>query len=197
MINTVLNLLQQASDEDLMLSRKNCHIKGLHSIVLYKDKFDRLLRLYLTDRKHQMGNNMKDNLVINLGVHNHRYDLQLTSVHGKALNITYRITDNRSSNLRADCYKFYDKDTFEKQDRVFLKKGKVTLIDNIFMDKNTPHTVYVPYGNTASWLVQEGFEMRDHTMLYTNSDLKCKEYSLFNSADEVRKFVIDYYEGLK
>lgn len=190
----ILQLLSKASDEDLMMSMKDCHIKGLHSIVLYCDKYERLLRLYMTTPNHQMHNNMRDDLVINLGVHNHRYDLQLTRVHGNAANITYRLSDNRYSNLRVDVYKYYNKDSYIKQDRAFLRRKSITLIGNTFMDKSELHTVFVRANETASWLVQEGFEVKDHTLLYTNSDVKCAEYTRFESAKAVRDFVSEYYE---
>jgi hypothetical protein len=194
-IDEILDLLDVASDEDLLLSRKNCHIRGLHSIVLYSDKFNRLLRLYLTTPNHQMHNNLRDDLNINLGVHTHRYDLQLTKVHGKAVNVRYRIVDRKqdTSSQRVDVYKFFDKDNFIKQDRVFLRRKDLKLIDNTFMDKDELHTVYVPAGKTASWLVQEGFEVKDHTLLYTNKSVECESYENFKSAEEVKKFVIDYY----
>lgn len=197
-ITDVLDLLDVATDEDLLLSRKNCHIKGLHSIVLYSDKFNRLLRLYLTTPNHQMHNNLRDDLNINLGVHTHRYDLQLTRVHGKAANVRYRIVDRKqdTSSQRVDVYEFYDKDKFVKQDRVFLRRKDLKLIDNTFMDKDELHTVHVPAEKTASWLVQEGFEVKDHTLLYTNKPVECETYQNFSSADEVREFVKNYYNVL-
>ena len=195
-VHDILDLLDKASDEDLMMSMKDCHIKGLHSIVLYCDKFDRLLRLYLTTPNHQMHNNMRDDLNINLGVHNHRYDLQLTAVHGKAANITYRLSDSRCSNLRVDVYKYYNKDKYVKLDRAFLKRKSLKLIDNTFMDKSELHTVYVRANETASWLVQEGFEVEDHTLLYTSAEVKCTQYTRFKSAQDVREFVINYYQNL-
>ncbi len=191
----IMNLLSSASDSDLMMSRKNCHIKGLHSIVLYKDKFNRLLRLYLTTPDHELHNCANDDLVVNLGVHNHRYDLILSGVHGEAINIEYvKSRYERAYRQKVDSYVFHDKDTVNYCGKVFLSRGKSEKIEKLFLKKDKLHTVFVKENNTASWLVQEGFQERDYTMLYTNKPVNCQSHDFFSSADEVRAFVTNYYQ---
>lgn len=193
-VNHVLKLLSEASDEHLMMSRKNCHIKGLHSIVLYSDKFNRLLRLYLTTPDHELHDSTRDSLVINLGVHSHRYDLTLSRVHGDAFNIEYvKSNYEKAYRNQVRSYMFRSKDDFGYCGDVFLSRGKLSMIDRLFLPKDALHTVFVRECDTASWLVQEGFEERNYTMLYTNKPVECQSHEFFNSADEVRSFVTDYY----
>lgn len=195
-IQFVMYLLSAASDSDLLLSRKNCHVKGLHSIVLYKDNFDRLLRLYFTTPDHQLYNCMDDRVVVNLGVHNHRYDLHLTSVHGEATNVEYLKTQfELQYKTKVQSYLFRDRTDVVECGDVFLSRGKTQKIENLFLGKDELHTVYVKEQSTASWLVQEGFKQRDYTMLYTNKPVQCEQHDSFQSASDVRSFVTQYYSN--
>lgn len=195
MVTTILRMLEEAKDEDLMMSRMNCHIKGLHSIVLKNDS-GKLTRLFITTPKHQMWKNSDIDLVLNLGVHNHRYDLTLTSVHGEAKNIVY-LQAVEKYGVKTKVYRFKDKDDVTFLGYDWIREYSSNPITRIYMHKTELHTVLVQKGETASWLVEEGEEVKDYTLLYTNKEVKCSQFRSFSSAKAVREYVKNYYTEFK
>jgi hypothetical protein len=188
----ILRLLDAANDEDLMMSRMNCHIKGLHSIVL-KNESGRLTRLFLCTPNHEMWKNIDIGLVLNLGVHNHRYDLTLSAVHGEAKNIVY-LQANPAYGVKTKVYRFHDKDNVVYLGNDWIREYSSIPITKVHMNRTELHTVYVNRYETASWLVEEGEEVKDSTLLYTNKEVKCSQFKYFPSAKAVREYVKNYYK---
>lgn len=189
----ILTMLNKASDETLMLSRLNCHIKGLHSIVLENNE-GKLTRLFITTPKHHMWKNKDVNLSLALGVHSHRYHLQLIEVHGEAMNIIYNHC-NPEFGTEVDEYRFYSCDDVKYLGKAYLREYMSVPIINEYMNSNELHTVNVRKGETASWLVIEGTEYKDSTLLYTNKEVKCEKHRQFSSAKAVREYVKNYYKS--
>lgn len=83
-MNKILQLLDGATDADLMLSRKNCHVRGVHSIVL-RDLGGQLVRAFLTSPDHLLHQNTPEG-GYSLGIHDHLYGLTLEGVTGTPCN---------------------------------------------------------------------------------------------------------------
>ncbi len=190
-VKEILRMLDSAKDEDLMLSRFNCHIKGFHSIVL-KSESGRLTRLFITAPNHEMWKNSDINMVLNLGVHNHRYDLILSAVHGEAKNIVY-LQATHAYGTKTKVYRFHDKDNVIFLGYDWIREYSSNPINEVYMHRTQLHTVLVRKGETASWLVEEGEEVKDSTLLYTNKDVRCSQFKYFPSARAVREYVKNYY----
>lgn len=192
-MNKILQLLDIASDEYLMLSRFNCHVKGLHSIVLKNDN-GRLTRCFLADFNHAMHTNETHSDTMALGVHNHLYSLRLEGVTGNAINHNYTREEVRGSVL-FDAYGFQaGKLVPEKlaplkyRDYEFLVAGKV-----INLTAEDFHTVSVPRHQRASWLVYEGVVENYFTSMFTLNPEPVCTYDKATSPEQVREFVRGFY----
>ena len=192
-MNKIIQLVNQASDVDLMKSRFNCHLKGLHSIVL-EDNGGSLTRCFLAEKSHNLhSNDRHKSLMLSLGVHNHRYSLEIEGVTGSAVNYTFV---ESSMGVGCKCYRFYNKDEVELLgNRSLMLKKQIELTDGrlLLLGKNDLHTVFVPRREAASWIVVEGLEEADHTNLYTNSLVKCEGHCSPNSPQFVRDFVRRFF----
>lgn len=193
-MNKVLELLAQATDTDLMLSRKNCHIQGLHSIVLRNDK-GRLTRAFFTTPDHRMHENTLDGGLA-LGVHSHLYDITLKCISGKFCNHNY----TKALEAGASLFHGFASTPDKKVLRAGLHPLRLTSFQwvypndkPIFMDSEDLHTVYVQEGERASWLVQEGPQVKLVSQLYCLTRDPVCTYERFSSADQVRAFVNNFY----
>ena len=195
-IETLMQMLYLADDETLVrLSRKNCHVKGLHSIVL-SDNDGRLVRFYITSHEHTLFQNSHDGLFdLSLGVHSHKYDLVLTAVKGfdHASNLVY-IEDPSGTDVKKYDYSV-------EQGAVYIGVSSLCMvshkkIDIETMDSDTLRTVHVPEGMVACWLVEDGIETGSrHAELFSNSEIKFVKHQTFKSAEDVREFVEDLVYG--
>lgn len=193
MSDLMLNMLNHASDEDLMMSRFDCHIKGLHSIV-FKNDGGRLTRGFFTTPNHEMHRNYDiQRGKLSVGIHSHRYGLTLFGVSGMALNIQMR---HSRFGTEFSAYRYKSKDDIEFIQFDKLTTHSLTPITQsvaVTMDKDEMHTVFVQRGQCASWIVAEGQEENNYTMLYTNESPQCNDFISPKSPDEVREFVRHFY----
>lgn len=197
-MNKILQLLDSATDADLMLSRKNCHIRGLHSIVLKNDQ-GRLTRAFFTTPDHRMHENTLDGGLA-LGIHSHLYDITLECISGKFCNHNY------TKALEAGSTLFYGFDS--TPENKVLKPGlhplRLTSFQwlypedkPIFMNSEDLHTVYVQEGEMASWLVLEGAQEKLVSQLYCLTKDPLCTYQRFAIADQVRAFVKQFFTEAK
>ena len=191
-MNRIIKLLESASDVDLEMSRFDCHVKGLHSIVL-RNTNGILTRCFLADSNHNMYRNLNfDDMLLNLGVHSHRYDINITGVSGSAINMIFCESD---TGVEVSKYKFKNADDSDYIGESFLELKKLQAVqkdDSIYMLSNELHTMYVPKGQKASWIVQEFKTISDYTYLYTNNSPLGEKY-LTKPSGYVRSFVRQFF----
>lgn len=166
------SLYNQATDEDLLMSRRDVHTFGLDSYVLRKDAKGRLVRVF-----HIRGNMLQGNYPYSpsysIGIHNHRYDLAMVGVQGRAINYTWK----RGGSLRTDQHSLYE---FEWRTHIDGKgSSRLVGLANLTLDSaqelregerrfvaNTAlHTVWAEPG--AAWIIYEGETNRETTSMFS------------------------------
>lgn len=193
-MNKVLTLLQQATDADLMLSRFDCHVRGLHSIVLKNDN-GQLTRAFFTTYNHFMHENHL-NRSLALGIHDHLYDITLEGVSGQFCNHVFErgmqvgaTLVNRFSST-PELKKFWSVDGVKLKTFQWLQAGDV-----VWMDHKELHTVFVEEHEMACWLVYEGKRCKDSSWLFSLEREPICNYTPATSADQVREFVTGFFKG--
>jgi len=184
------HLLRQNWETILNKSLKNCHVKGLHSIMLI-DSPGQTVRLYIAERDHDMAGD-------NLALHPHHCNLTLEVVRGKINNITYRT--GKSVETRAK-WLYQSQITTGKMGFTLIDLIDRSLIQNsskilqqgdvIGMNASTIHTVKVNKGELAAWFVYEGMEDPNYVpYCWSNNDLANFDatglYQKFQSMEEIR-----------
>lgn len=191
-LNQLMGMMDDASGETLVsMSRKNCHVNGLHSIVLSSDGGN-LVRFYITSPDHKLFQNSHDGLFdLSLGIHSHKYNIVLVGLSGfdYASNLIYT-EDNFGSEVKKYDYSVEGGAVYSCLSKLSLDGYK--RIDVEVMLASTLHTVHVPEGVVACWVVEEWNRAEsEHTELFTNSNLEFVKYENFGTADEIRTFVRD------
>lgn len=152
----------------------NCHVIGLHSIMLL-DSPEKRIRLYITNTDHVLYKNKpgNSNQEMSLGIHPHNCDITLLVWNGGVTNIKFnRVVEN--------LYKYYN--TFSSigifseyryvtgigKDKYYIEKfaetsllefvSKDTLYngDSVFMKAQDLHTIHVDEFLNTAWFVFEG-----------------------------------------
>ena len=203
LINKILTNLDSIPDSTLMMSYKNCHVAGLHSIVL-NNNMGKLTRFFCADKTHNMHKNLS-NLMFSLGVHDHKYDLTLTNLFGRAINVNFSVEQVEFPNKGNVSFHTFSDGKATRGDtyipRALLKQTTLECLSDkpMFIDKDSLHTVYVPKGEPAAWLVEEGEEVKDFTRLYTNTPVISENtnYQRFSDANEVREFIRNIFVDIR
>lgn len=194
MKNKILQLLDKATNEELLMSRFDCHILGLHSIVL-ENRNGVLTRCFLANVNHEMHRNLNiDSMLLSLGAHTHRYEIEIQGVTGAAVNVKMEETQRIPPNCSR--YVFRDSANFEKAGESSLVVSSMQPIEknsSVYMAHNEIHTVYIPKGSKASWIVYEGDKVCGKTSLFTSLPVHCESYINPRSAQEVRDYVVNFY----
>lgn len=162
----------------------NCHVEGLHSIMLF-DSPGKTIRLFITSiGRHTLF------IPDVLAHHPHHCDLTLVCVKGKFENrIDFFEQDNEGPYSKFLYKSFINtgKFGFEKLDgkysSYFSYVERVEEGQSVFMKANVYHTVFVPQSQYAAWLVFEGKENSNYQPLcYSKNpleDIKAKEKHMY------------------
>jgi len=155
----VRHLLKNNKDEILNKSLLNCHIKGLHSIMLL-DSPGKIIRMYITDVNHELYE--KDALAF----HPHHCDLTLHCIYNVFANHVVNFSNDHLLNPMnrylyksaiivggKGGFKFDGVDYFTKPKKTYVTQGS-----SIYLDADTIHNVTVPERNISAWIVFEGKE---------------------------------------
>lgn len=150
----------------------NCHVMGLHSIVLGGDT-----RMFFTTEEHEMWRNEKINDNMTLAIHSHRFDTTLIPVYGQVVNHTYELVP--VGKFRGDVRECHYTSAIHDGELSLAATGnnmavldlRHRLLDEpIFMRNTELHTVSVSHGYDAAWLVMEGWhETEKSKPCYTNN----------------------------
>lgn len=190
MKHLIQHLLDNNIEEILNRSLLDCHVKGLHSIMLLECP-EKTIRLYVATKEHELYKNLPENAANGLSIafHPHHCNLTLHVVKGEILNWVAEVGEGkRGKALSKWKYQSAIKEGetrfkhigYEKIDTVdyqWLKTGECSM-----MKANEIHTVGVGKGEVAAWLVYEGLENREYNpYCWSNTALDKEDFKgLYN-----------------
>jgi hypothetical protein len=177
----IANNLKEIVEKSLL----NCHVMGLHSIMLL-DCPEKRIRLYVADVDHELyGNN--DLTSMTLGFHSHHCNLTLECVKGKFMNLVIEPTVKTDSDL-INSYFYESAITNGNMNFTLVGVRNFETVSNkiyhpgesVMMAAREIHTVTCPKGVVCAWLVYEGLEDENYVPLtYSNSDMNVKNEKLY------------------
>lgn len=176
MQHLIEHLIANNFEEILDRSLLNCHVHGLHSIMLLESP-GKTIRLYITDSDHQMSQ------LGDLAYHPHHCNLTLHCILGTMQNVIIepiKFRDSRVSHIVLDRFEYQSKikedvggfklkgwNEFHEPVINYMMEGSVE-----FMKAEDIHTVIVPEGEVAAWFVYEGMEDKEYQPnAWSNKDL--------------------------
>jgi hypothetical protein len=191
---SLLSFVEHASDGALLMSRKNCHAKNVSSIVLAVED-GRLFRAFLAWPGHRLADNRPDGF-LEVGIHDHRYDLTLSLIHGDVCNVLYQPTDEGGHRLHK--WRFsggiesgeivttsLGMSSLTETSREHLGHGYCMLLADDFHD--------IECRGVCGWFVAEGERKKRGTTLFTNAAVSGEGlYQPFTSRSDVIEHVYDW-----
>jgi hypothetical protein len=199
-MNTILGDLSLIPAQTLLMSKKNCHAKHVSSIVLINSN-GILTRAFLAWPGHQLFTNRIGSKFA-VGIHNHRYDLNLKFVAGSdVFHDVYQVTDK--VHVKFNKWTFssggtnvHPTVTADGKENLFLYRS--FQLDKVwrFCDNRVLHTIRTD--GPACWLVKESKPVNDITTLYTTTDTVETSglYESFASVEEVVNHVKEFEKCL-
>lgn len=175
----IRHLWRQSPERIAAASYLDCHVVGLHSVMLI-DKPGSTVRMFVATPDHALWLN-DGHLQMTLGLHSHHCDLVLHGLRGSFTNIIAMAADCETSRARFfSAYRYHSAilgtaGRFEALDttswfRLFprvLTKG-----ESVVMRADDIHTVGVEQGKSAAWFVYEGKDDPNYKpVTYSNRDL--------------------------
>lgn len=179
MIQLVQHLLKVNQKEIIQKSLLNCHVIGLHSIMLL-DCPEKTIRMYITSQDHELYKNY--NSADSLSYHPHHCEITLHCIFGSLDNIIMKVENEPSGNDShlVDRYLYSSKITsgemgFVKDGEDYLKEYSRTSLmagDSVHMPASQIHTVACSQHTVNGWFVYEGKENKNYKpYAWSNSDL--------------------------
>lgn len=202
MKSLIQHALADHPEEILKHSLKNCHVRGMHSLML--ETSWRKIRMFYTTPEHELWRNTPENYHEGLSVwfHPHHCNISLAPLVGEILN--WGIEEAAQWDILLDRYKFTShinswKWGFEKlQAWVKLTTTKILEVssgESIFLSAQEMHTVWVQRWEEVAWMVLEGKENQHHDdKCYSNSSLESWSpewlYTPFADIEEIREALV-------
>lgn len=187
-------------------SLRNCHVHGLDSIVLSdrREQGEGMIRMFVAWRGmhelHWLHKAVSGHYT--LGVHNHRYPLALVPVYGEIRNVEPEIIAHGGKTVHE--YAFVsgiDGDMTVKPSGTIQIAGhfhrQLTPGSFVKMPSKALHTVRVPHGLTAAWVVLEGAEDGTQSRIYSpRDDLTLDRTGLYlpMETDRARQITRDFID---
>lgn len=172
------------------LGYKNCHLRGLHSLIIGQGVNDNIIRLFIAEKNHELWKNDVARIVgqkqggMSLAFHSHKSDITLVPISGVVRNISIvkeqvRCIKVKTPDMKAFIFKsaiLGQGGNFEKVDEdapSSMRLRMTTLEKPLFLKAADMHTIYVPKGQSASWLVLEsGKTDTTPSVVYSNAPLE-------------------------
>lgn len=188
----ILSEVNPKFDFDFMLkhSRKNCHVKGLNSVVFGEIETGGLLRFFIAEPGHGLYRNSGDPLSkdLTLGFHGHLRDIGIIMLDGTVTNRTATVerSGNKSQAIRTWNYESplngkSGKFTEVKEPRFVTKVVDRSMRPlenqdangfNLLLRGKETHTVSVEKGKRACWAIVELDKSPGYQpTCYSNADL--------------------------
>ena len=197
MYQDLLDAIYRASEEDLMMSRMNCHAKNVSSIVL-KNTNDVLTRVFLAWPGHHLHMNSDPKTAV-VGVHDHRYDIRLKLLRGKVRNIEWKIVEGEDLSHYSYLTKFPNPPEITKLGLVSLEKVRETnLIHDVWLCLKYDTLHSIDCRGKCAWYVKEGVFKQNTTNLITNNfneESMKSLYNRFSSIDDIYNHVEEWMTG--
>lgn len=181
---------------DFTGSRKNCHVPGLSSVVLFDRRADDggMLRFfYTTPEENSLSPLFGPDGNFTLGVHNHRYDLMLMPLIGHIVNVevsTHEQVETGDINLFEYAFSSGVDGVMSATPTRTLGLDRIQPVDvasgdSRSMDSTALHTVVVPRQDTpVAWLVHEGSPTGTESRIYSmKPDLTLNSDGLYDPMD--------------
>jgi hypothetical protein len=165
----------------------NCHAVGMDSIV-FKESAP-MIRAFVCRPEHTLWRNevlsscSSEHRIMSVAIHQHRQDITMVPVCGDVYNVFtgYGSDDAVLHAYAYDSHILDGKGGFRRyQDKAYCTTLSMERLDNPkFLRGQDFHTVYVPRGQTAAWLICEGAHNMSYTSLcWTNdTDLEHADFS--------------------
>lgn len=161
----------------------NCHVRGLHSIMLHNEPENRI-RLFFTTIDHELWKNGIWSEEMSLAYHPHHCDVRLVGVYGSVFNHRLNISKAarkwcRSRQELTVC-KYHSAingghgrlvDTGQKISKYSLSASLINQHEQgLVLPAKELHSIYVGRYERVAWLVFEGKEDPDYyPVCYTNN----------------------------
>jgi hypothetical protein len=192
---------------------QDCHVVGLHSIVLHDEEGNRI-RLFYADRTHALHlNDLPHGKSMSLAIHAHRFATMLSQVFGNVRNDTFVLEACDKGNYE-EC--FYERaiqvpEAGDYHSGVKRNASGLTPSGKCFiavdqssrwltpggdlMPASTLHSIFVPEGERAAWIVMEGAVDADYRSVCYTRNPKFDPRPLYRPMhrDTVRHILTDCY----
>jgi hypothetical protein len=136
----------------------HCHAEGLHSVVLHDEPTNRV-RMFLATGDHALHHNRGG--AYSIAIHPHHCDVRLVGLYGRTINDVYALTPNPSGDFLEMDYRSAINDgegaltpTGKRADAHLLYSQHLSM--DPLLHAHQLHTIYLPVGQRAAWLVFEG-----------------------------------------
>jgi hypothetical protein len=181
----IKHLLQNNLEEILSRSLLNCHVKGLHSIMLSESPA-KTIRLYVATPDHELYRNHYSEMdsVMSLAFHAHHCNLTLHCIKGILFN--WEVVEDDNGSIELQKYIYHSKITegdlsFEKIGTGKLRTTCHRYVNEgeaVFMKADQIHTVACEKNKLCAWLVYEGKEDKSYKpYCWTHSNVNNIDYS--------------------
>lgn len=167
---------EELADYLMKSTLMNCHAKGLHSIVLNQAENGALIRVFVAEENHNLYLNVPGEMM-SIGFHNHSRHLALVNLLGNAKNIIAKPCTSADAQMDLDEYSFKSKIKTGAEINIIEKTGiripvrfeEQNLTSKVLLLGAELHTIYVPEGEKAVWLIVEGNPLQNYTgNMYTS-----------------------------
>lgn len=164
-------------------SLANCHCRGLDSLVI-KDA-PRMVRVFVARRDHELYHNHPfRTMPLSIAVHRHHCDVTLMPIAGEPFNVALGSSSPFAGRLRAFRYSspILGEGRFGAVDETVSRSLVIDPMSGpLFLRADEMHTVYVPKGETAAWMVWEGDESDEYDpVVYSDAHLENFDFSGIN-----------------
>lgn len=181
--------VNNASDETLMLSRMDLHTQNIDCIVTRGYADGGLRRLYLAWEDHELWRNYPGTDKFSLGPHDHRGPVGIEAFHGRITRYAFEpavhgepLSEYRLSVTGLPRWLLCRRVRLRCVSAGLLSVAKLAALDI--------HTLHVPKGESAGWVVDEQPYGREETRLYSFEQPIGEMLSVpFLDADMVRERV--------
>ena len=170
LIEDVMAWAGEADEADIMLSRRNCHLELVDSIVVGRRPDGGLIRVFVAYPGSALeGNGERGEFAV--GIHSHRYPIRLQGLRGTSRNLCFALCHDGECDLGA--YKFTTAigqgPVLEPDGRRRARCVSDVLIEDIELPHDELHTIRViPSYSPVCWLVSEGVQVTERTFLLTD-----------------------------
>jgi hypothetical protein len=197
MKHLITHLIKNNLKEIVKKSFRNCHVQGLHSIMLLESP-GKTIRLYYHEEKGALRYNtlsvilgQDEQCSMPLAFHPHHCNLTLHCVHGTMVNINAITVDGEAgeaSDVTLSKFFYESRINGEQKEPMFKHGGIGNLrIDEvktltpgqaITLNANVIHTVHCI--GEAAWLVYEGEEDPNYnSVAWSNADLTVVDHDIY------------------